>query len=127
MSNCLFCKIVNKDIKAEIIYEDESCVGFLDVNPHSMGHTVVIPKRHSENILDIDDKDLQNLCLAVKEVTIILQRVLSPAGFTIGINHGEIAGQVIKHIHVHIIPKYEGDKGGSTIEEVKDLILNSEL
>jgi len=136
MADCLFCKIANKDIKAEIIYENENCVGFLDVNPHSMGHTVVIPKNHSENILDIDDKDLQNLCLTVKKVTVMLQKALNPDGFTIGINHGEFAGQAIKHIHVHIMPRHKGDKGGSihsvvlspsekTVEEVKEIILKS--
>ncbi|MFA5386699.1 MAG: HIT family protein [Candidatus Paceibacterota bacterium] len=133
MNDCLFCRIANKEIPAHIICEDKDCVAFLDINPHSMGHSVVISKSHSENILDIEDKELQNLFLTVKKTTALLQKSLNPDGFTIGINHGEIAGQAVKHLHVHILPRYKNDKGGSihsvvlsssekTVEEVKEII-----
>jgi len=138
MTDCLFCKIAKKEIPAAIFYEDSKTVSFLDIKPHSLGHSVVILKNHSENILDTNENDLSSLFSAVKKTIAILQKALSPSGFTIGINHGEIAGQVIKHLHIHIIPRYQDDKGGSihsvvfnppkeSVNETLTKILNSNL
>ena len=113
MKGCLFCKIAKKEIPAAIFYEDDKTMSFLDIKPHSLGHSVVILKNHSENILDTNEVDLSNLFFTVKKTAAILQKALNPDGFTIGINHGEIAGQLIKHLHIHIIPRYKGDGGGS--------------
>ncbi|RLJ01533.1 MAG: HIT family protein, partial [Candidatus Aenigmatarchaeota archaeon] len=110
---CIFCKIARKEIKTEIIYEDESSLAFLDINPISPGHTVVIPKKHSETILDMDDDEIGPMFIAVKRATEMLKDALSPDAFNIGINHGRKAGQGIDHVHVHIIPRFEGDGGGS--------------
>jgi len=88
-------------------------LGFLDIHPISLGHTVIIPKNHSENILDLKDDNLEPLFKAVKTITFMLQKTFNPEGFTIGINHGRVSGQAIDHLHVHVIPRFEGDKGGS--------------
>lgn len=126
MPDCLFCKIGKKEIPSEIIYEDTSVTAFLDINPCTPGHTVVIPKAHCETIIELKDSDVTSLFSTVKKVVTLLNDKLgakgfipSPngqhlvRGFTIGINHGRLAGQAIDHLHVHIIPRYEDDHGGS--------------
>ncbi|MEK7612465.1 MAG: HIT family protein [Patescibacteria group bacterium] len=111
--NCLFCNIAQKAIPAEIFYENDAVVAFLDIHPRSLGHSVIIPKVHAENIIDLGDEAIKPLFLAVKNVTEILDRRLHPHGFTIGINHGKVAGQAVDHVHVHVIPRYANDGGGS--------------
>ena len=119
-NNCLFCKIVAKIIPSAIVYEDEHTLAFLDIHPMSAGHTLVIPKVHAENILDLSDIQIGTLFQAVKKVVALLQGRLESKGFTIGINHGRISGQVIDHLHVHIVPRHEGDGGGSLHSVVKN-------
>ncbi len=118
--DCLFCKIVNGEIPSEKIYEDEVVFAFLDINPLSSGHTVVIPKAHAENILDLPENQIGPLFLGVRKVTGMLNLSLKPHGFTIGINHGKVSGQVIDHLHIHVIPRFEGDGGGSIHSVVKN-------
>ena len=119
-NNCLFCKIVAKSIPAAVIYEDEFVLAFLDINPMTLGHTLVIPKIHAENILDLPDDQIDPFFQAVKKIVALLQERLELRGFTIGINHGKMSGQAIDHLHVHIVPRYEGDKGGSLHSVVKN-------
>ncbi len=111
--DCLFCKIANKEISASIIYEDDNSVAILDVHPKAPGHTMVLPKVHAENILDLPDDKIEGIFKAVKNVTALLKKTLLPDGFTIGINHGKVSGQTIDHLHIHIIPRWLGDSGGS--------------
>lgn len=113
MEECLFCKIANHKINSEFIYEDEKTLAFLDINPRAAGHTVVVPKFHAENIIDLPDNFVGPVFKGVKKVTEMLNNALKPRGFTIGINQGKISGQVIDHLHIHIIPRYDGDGGGS--------------
>lgn len=111
--DCLFCKIAKKEIPASFIYEDVSTIAFLDIHPHAVGHTMVIPKEHRETILDASEKEIGAIFSAVKKVTDLIQKKLHPNGFTIGINHGKVSGQVVEHLHIHIIPRFTGDGGGS--------------
>ncbi|MDO8585257.1 MAG: HIT family protein [bacterium] len=111
--NCLFCNIATKEISARIVYEDDATLAFLDIHPRTMGHTVIIPKTHTENIVMAPEALITPTFLTVKKITVMLQHTLSPKGFTIGINHGRISGQAVDHLHVHVIPRYEGDGGGS--------------
>lgn len=117
--DCLFCKILKKEIKAEVIYEDKDALAVLDIHPRAPGHTMILSKVHAENLLDLSDKEIGPVFLAVKKVTDLLKRKLKPIGFTIGINHGKVSGQVIDHLHVHIIPRWQGD-GGKSIHSVVD-------
>lgn len=110
---CLFCKIANKEIKSEMIYENGDVFAFLDIHPLAPGHTVVIPKIHAENILDLPDEKFEGLFLAVKKITAILEKALKTEGFTIGINHGKVSGAAIDHLHIHIVPRWRNDGGGS--------------
>ena len=74
---------------------------------------MIIPKSHAENILNLKDEDIQPTFLTVKKIAGILSKALKPNGFTIGINHGRVGGQVIDHLHIHVIPRFDGDGGGS--------------
>ncbi|MEK7147050.1 MAG: HIT family protein [Patescibacteria group bacterium] len=116
---CLFCKIIKKEIKAEIIYEDNEAIAFLDNSPRAPGHTMVLPKQHAETILELDDNLIRPVFHAVKITASFIKKTLKPDGFTIGINHGKASGQVIDHLHIHIIPRWQND-GGSSIHNVVD-------
>ena len=111
--DCLFCKIASKEIPSAVIYEDDHVLAFLDVHPLAPGHTLVVPKRHADNLIDLLPEEVEPLFQAVKNVTALLEKTLSPRGFTIGINHGRFSGQMVDHLHVHVIPRFEGDGGGS--------------
>lgn len=113
MADCIFCKIANKEISSEIIYEDAHTTAVLDINPIATGHAMILPKKHAENILDLDDSEIEPLFITVKRVTSLLSEALHPDGFTIGINHGKWAGQAIDHIHVHVVPRWKNDGGHS--------------
>lgn len=113
MNNCLFCKIGAKEIPSETVFENGDVLAFLDIHPIALGHTVVIPKVHAENISDLPDGLIAPYFSAVKQVTDHIKRALSPDGFTLGMNYGRHAGQAIDHIHFHIIPRWGGDGGTS--------------
>jgi len=111
--DCIFCKIIAKEAPAHIVYEDAAAVAILDMRPRAPGHTMVLPRPHAATILEAERDALCPLFQAVRETVRLLSRTLAPDGFTIGINHGKVSGQVIEHLHVHIIPRYQGDGGGS--------------
>lgn len=115
--DCLFCKIAKKEIAAEVIYEDKETMAFLDIQPRAPGHTIVISKVHSENILDLNNENIGPTFLTVKKITGILKNALEADGFTIGINHGRVSGQAVDHLHIHIIPRFKND-GGHSIHSV---------
>ncbi|MEK7547020.1 MAG: HIT family protein [Patescibacteria group bacterium] len=113
MSDCIFCGIGAKEIRAEKIYEDNDTIAVLDVHPRAPGHAIVITKAHRETILDVPENELKPLFSAVKNVVSILSKSLKPDGFTIGINHGKAGGQAVNHLHIHVIPRFINDNGGS--------------
>lgn len=120
MDNCIFCKIGKGEIPAHKIYEDKEVLAFLDVKPHTKGHTVVILKEHGVTIFDYADKKLQELMVAVRKTMEKIQKVLQPDGFNVGWNHHSAAGQVVPHLHIHIMPRYIGDNGGSMHSIIKN-------
>ena len=105
--DCIFCKIIKGEIPSYTIYEDEFVKAFLDVNPISEGHTLVIPKRHFENLYDIDLEGLKQVEQASKKVAERLKEKLNCAGIT-RMQNNEY-GQEVKHYHMHLIPRYEKD------------------
>jgi len=113
MQDCLFCKIIAREVPAEIVYDDETVLGILDMHPRAVGHTMILPKRHAETILDVPSGDLGAIFSAVQHMTELLKNRLHPDGFTIGVNHGKASGQAIDHLHVHIIPRFRADGGTS--------------
>ena len=124
--DCPFCKIASKEIPAEIIYEDDENIAFLDIHPMTPGHAVVIPKIHADNIIELSESATSSLFIAVKKVASLLKERLESLGFTIGINHGSLSGQTVDHIHVHVAPRYTGD-GGKSIHSVAHLSSNEPL
>jgi len=110
---CLFCKIATGKIPSYLIYEDEDVSAFLDESPLTLGHTVVIPKSHVSTIIDLPDNLIGPVFTGVKISTKILSESIGAENFTIGINHGRMLGHPdIDHMHVHVIPRFEGDGGG---------------
>lgn len=115
--DCIFCTIASGGIPAKVIKENEHGIGILDIHPRALGHTVVFPKLHAYALTDMNDGDTAGFFILVRDITSLLSNKLSPDGFTIGINHGESAGQEVGHIHVHIIPRWKND-GGSCIQSI---------
>lgn len=105
--DCIFCKIINGVIPSYTIYENDYVKAFLDVSPASNGHTLIVPKKHFENIYDIHLEYLIEIEKASKEVSKILKEKLSCQGIT-RLQNNEY-GQEVKHYHMHIIPRYEND------------------
>jgi histidine triad (HIT) family protein len=104
MSKCVFCQIIQKQVSASTIYEDEYVTVFLSNRPVNAGHTLVVPKKHYENIFDIPEKETAYLFMIVKRVAQAVKQTTVAEGIRIVQNNGEAAGQVIFHLHVHIIP-----------------------
>jgi len=107
--SCLFCKIINKEVSSYKVYKDNNVFAFLDIAPISHGHTLVVPKKHYANLEEIPEDELCKLVVAVKKVGGILKKNLDVQGYNVGINNDPVAGQVISHIHFHIIPRKQGD------------------
>ena len=113
--DCIFCKIINGDIPSYTIYENEYVKCFLDINPLSNGHTLIIPKKHFKDAFDIDEKYLFEIHKASKIILNMLNEKLKPNGFQLVQNNGIV--QEVKHYHLHIIPKYNK----STKKDVKEI------
>jgi histidine triad (HIT) family protein len=109
MDDCLFCKIAKKGVPAELIYEDDSVVAFLDIRPVNKGHTLLIPKKHAHDLLDTDDETLGLMIAGVKRLAAAIMAATGAAGFNLGVNTRPAAGQVVFHTHFHIIPRFAGD------------------
>jgi histidine triad (HIT) family protein len=102
--SCVFCKIAQKEAPASIVYEDEKVIAFLSIQPINVGHTLVVPKNHYENIYEIPEDEVAYLYKIVKKLTHAVKKAVDAEGIRIVQNNGEAAGQVIFHLHVHIIP-----------------------
>ncbi len=111
MDDCLFCKIAAKEIPARIVHEDGKTLAFLDINQRSPGHTMVISRTHARGLLDLPDEEIYDLFAAVKRVLEKIEKAYKPDGFSIGINHGAVSGQEVEHLHIHVMPRFEGDGG----------------
>ncbi|WP_280588471.1 HIT family protein [Halorubrum sp. Boch-26] len=115
--DCVFCSIVAGDIPARTVHETDDVLAFLDANPLARGHALVIPKEHAQHVGDLDDELAAELFAAVTELTPEVQSTVGADGANVGINDGEAAGQEVPHVHVHIIPRFEGD-GGAPLHAV---------
>ncbi|HIH95592.1 TPA: HIT family protein [Methanosarcina acetivorans] len=115
--NCLFCKIITGEIPSHRIYEDDAIYAFLDIYPASEGHTLIAPKKHLSNFTDMNAEDVALLFEAARKVTAAVEKAFSAEGSNIGINNGEVAGQEVPHVHVHVIPRKKGD-GGRGIKSI---------
>lgn len=108
MTDCIFCKIIKGEIPSVKLYEDSEALAFLDINPINLGHALVIPKKHFQNILETPEDIMVHMMKVVKKVSHGLE-ALKPDGINIKINNKEAAGQDVFHSHIHVIPRYIGD------------------
>ena len=116
---CVFCRIVSGEIPSLKVYEDQDVIAVLDINPANYGHTLVIPKQHHETIFDTPEDLLAKLIAVVKEMAARIKANLQADGVNVIQNNGEAAGQIVKHIHFHVIPRFQGDKVVITYERVQ--------
>lgn len=109
VSDCIFCKIIAGDIPASKVYEDDHFLAFLDISQVTPGHTLVIPKKHARNLLEMTPDETADLFNVVSTVTKKVENATQPQGMNIISNMEEIAGQSVFHTHVHILPRYSQD------------------
>lgn len=128
MKDCIFCKIAKGEIKPEVIFEDDSYISFLDTNPISPGHTLVIPKKHTAYIFDLEDNEYSDLMLVSKNIAKILKEKLNPK--RVGIL---VEGFGVDHVHVHLVPvnvgggiclQYSKQATKDELKKIADIILN---
>ena len=107
--DCIFCKIAAGDIPSNTVYEDERFRVILDLNPASKGHALILPKNHADDLFDLSEEDRAAVLSVAAKVAGAMKKALSCSGINIVQNNGESAGQTVKHFHLHIIPRYDGD------------------
>ena len=133
--NCIFCKILNGEIPSNKVFENDNFIAILDAFPANEGHTLVIPKKHYENIFEIDENTLKEGYAIAKKIANSIKKALNVEDINILQNNGALAGQTVNHFHIHIIPRKENDKvvikplyisvDNNRINEILDSIKNS--
>jgi histidine triad (HIT) family protein len=108
-SECLFCGIIAGDVPAQVVDSDEHTVAFMDINPATAGHALVVPRTHSADLFEISDDDLEHTMVAARRLARRMKAALSPDGFNILNSCGAAAWQTIFHFHLHVVPRYEDD------------------
>lgn len=111
--DCIFCSILDGDVPSRTVYEDEDVFAFLDVNPLSRGHTLVIPKAHHGRLADLPDEVADAVFGRLHRLAPAVEAAVDADGVTLGVNDGEAAGQEIPHVHAHVVPRFEGDGAGA--------------
>lgn len=109
MEPTLFDRIISRELPSEIVYENEFTIAFLDINPTNHGHTLVVPKKHSANIYEVDKESWAHVMETVRMLAPKIKEALHADGINIMMNNDTAAGQMVFHSHVHIIPRFEGD------------------
>ncbi|WP_332631147.1 HIT family protein [Halalkalibacter flavus] len=113
-SNCIFCKIVQGEIPAAKVYEDEHVLAFIDISQVTKGHTLVIPKAHHQDLFDLTEESSKRIFAVVPKIAKAIKQTYQAEGLNIVNNNGELAGQTVYHFHVHLIPRYgKGDGFGA--------------
>ena len=108
-SNCIFCKIIAGEIPSATVYEDEGFKAIIDISPAAKGHIIILPKKHSANLFELDEDTAAKALLVAQKLAIALKKELGCDGVNLLQNNGEAAGQTIFHFHIHLIPRYDGD------------------
>lgn len=106
MENCIFCKIANKEIPSYTVYEDDICLAFLDINPISKGHTLVISKEHYDSLIEVKEEVLTHMIKVAQNIAKAMMKINGVKGINIINNCKETAGQEVPHFHIHVIPRY---------------------
>ncbi|SEW38609.1 HIT family protein [[Clostridium] fimetarium] len=126
--DCIFCRLANGDIPTNALYEDDIVKAIFDLSPASMGHIIILPKEHFDNLYSIDEETAAHVFKVATRLAKAIKEALNCDGMNILQNNGEIAGQTVFHFHMHIIPRYLGDnvkfswnQGKISEDEIKDL------
>ena len=109
---CVFCRIIRGELPAHKVYEDERVLAFLDIHPSAPGHTLIIPKVHEERIEDLSEEEAEAIFKVLHRLTGRIQAAVDAQSSTIGLNNGHESGQEVPHVHIHVIPRFRGDRGG---------------
>ena len=107
--DCIFCKIIKGEIPCSKVFENEKFFAFLDIGPVNKGHTLVIPKKHYKNLLDMPEEELKGYMEAIQKVSKAILKGVNADGISINMSNESAAGQVVMHVHFHIIPRLKGD------------------
>lgn len=107
--NCIFCRIAAGEIPSGTIYEDQDFKVIMDISPASRGHAVILTKNHAADIFELPEQDASRIFVVAKRVAMAMKKVLGCEGINILQNNGELAGQTVFHLHVHLIPRYKDD------------------
>ncbi len=119
--NCIFCKIINKEIPSRIVYEDDLFLAFLDINPISKGHIILIPKEHYMMITLVPDDILAQCQIVAKQLSILLQESLDCKDVIQFIPNGQAAGQQIQHFAIHLVPQYGDDNLLDSLHKIEEI------
>jgi len=112
MADCVFCKIVKGEIPSSKIYENERVLAFMDINPVTVGHTLVIPKAHASDLAGMSEVDVAAVAEVLRLLAPAVMRAVGARGYNILNNFGAVAGQAVEHVHFHLIPRTSGDGRG---------------
>lgn len=120
MNDCIFCKILNGAIPSKKLYEDDKVIVIMDVNPKVDGHSLIIPKEHITDFMEMNDELLAHVYKVAKEMSNKLMTKLNANAITLGVNYGE--SQVVKHFHLHLLPNYGINNVEKSVDEVYDIL-----
>jgi histidine triad (HIT) family protein len=109
MSDCIFCRIVARQIPATVVYEDEHTLAFMDLGQVNPGHVLVALKAHAENVYELDDAQAGAVFRSVARVSRAIREAFAPQGLSVYQANGKAAGQTVFHLHVHLVPRHDGD------------------
>jgi histidine triad (HIT) family protein len=110
--SCIFCRIAQKQAPASTVYEDETVMAFMDIRPLTEGHTLIIPKEHYRDIFDIPEELLAHIHIITKRAAVAVKKATKADGISIFQQNGKVAGQEVFHLHVHVVPRHEGQRLG---------------
>lgn len=127
MNDCLFCKIVDGSIPSTKVYEDEHVLAFMDIMPLTKGHTLLIPKKHHENVYDMSSEEAGQLFSVAPKIADSLKASFQPVGLNLLNNNGAPAGQSVFHFHLHFIPRYDQTDGFKAAWQTKEKQYTSEM
>lgn len=126
-NNCIFCRIIEKEIPSKVIYEDNDFLAILDIAPATRGHVLIIPKEHAETMSELSDDKLSKILILAKKIVAAMKEVNGFTDYNIIQNNGEIAGQSVHHYHLHIIPRYNKGELGLWTPHENDASVTDEL
>jgi histidine triad (HIT) family protein len=108
-NNCIFCKIIGKEIPSSVVYEDDFFVAIMDISPANKGHVILLTKKHMANLFEMDELVATKIMPVVSRIGLAMKEELQCEGLNILQNNGEVAGQTVEHYHIHLIPRFKDD------------------